>query len=130
MKADKLKEALDELKLERDAINKAIIALEGIIQNINGAFNVSRPIGIREARETTARIHGSYIDLAVAVIEKHGRPVQIKDLTRDASNMKGEPIERRSFEASLFKHIQKSPKPRLVKVSPGYYGLPSWPAEA
>ncbi len=68
----------------------------------------------------------SYIDLAVrAITENENHPLEMKRLVEFIRAAKGNPnIERRSVEATIAQHMKaKGDKSRVVKTSPGVYGL-------
>ena len=69
---------------------------------------------------------GSYVDLAVNLISNNGgKPLHVTSIVDHIRKVKGNPaIKRQSVEATFFRHMtDKGDKARLVKSSPGMYGL-------
>ena len=133
MDMTKLKDALKDLRNQRMALqakcailDSGIVALERIIQSLNG----DHPEVILETLPPPGDTRSvSYVHLAVAALERHGKPMAVKDLVFEVGKLKGGHVQRASFEGTLFKHIQRTANPRVVKLGPGIYGLPGWPQE-
>lgn len=128
MKTTKLREVLLELKSERQAIDRAMSALEAIIQGVNGDAN---PIdtAVSTAMDTRRRLDPTYIDLSVDVLTEHRKPMNIKELTYKVGLLKGKDVQRNSLEPTIHRHANESKTPRIVKVGPAFYALPEWPRE-
>ena len=126
MNLTKVKEALAELKRERELIDEGICGLQNIIaalENQGGQKQLFQstpaPLGA-----------GSYVDLAVNLIEANsGQPMHINDILNHIRKVKANPdIKRPSVEATFFRHMtDRADKARLVKSSPGMYGLKRYP---
>ena len=127
MNTAKLKEALEELKAERATLNSAIATIERLIGGSNGSADVFPILRSEKALQPRSV---SYVDLSVEALRNHGKPMKVKDLTYEVGKLKGQDIERRSLEATLFRHIRLNKAgAKLVKVGRGFYALPSWPHE-
>lgn len=121
MNTDKLKEALVELKHQRAMLDGAISNLENILKTLNG---VSASTTSSSGRHVESE---SYIDLAVRILEEHGKPMHIADIAKKVSAIRGREIPRPSVESSLLRHMKvSSGRPRITKVRPAYFGLPEW----
>jgi len=125
MNTSKLKEALSELKAERSSIDAAIRSLEQIIE---GTKQAHAEIVRQTFDAAIGQVRTSYVELVVSILQKHGRPMRLVDLTPEVSKLKGSGVERRSLEATLVRHIiQAKDRAKIVRVGPGIYGLPAWP---
>ncbi len=123
MNTSKLKEALTELQAQRTIIDDAIVNLQKIIATINGSSE-STPRSIPTAISSDSL---SYVDIAVAALELHGKPMHIKELAHYISQQRKKNIFRGTVEATIGSHIKKmKTSSRIVKVGPGLFALPQW----
>jgi HB1/ASXL restriction endonuclease-like protein with HTH domain len=142
MKIAKLKEALEELKQEREAISGVIIALERAIEiaKRGDTLDLSTiPENVVSSDASQARrisanaqmlARQSYVKLAQMVLRLHGKPMNIKELVYEVSKVKGHDVSRNSLEGTLFRHIKSAKEAAVVlKVGPAFYALPEWPRE-
>lgn len=125
MDANKVRELIADL--ERDIRSKvnAINALRALLgSNVEGELTGPVPQIVQSRDVALADL--SYIDLTVKAIEANdNRPVEMKRLVDFIRTAKGNPnIERRSIEATIAQHMKaKGERSRVVKTSPGVYGL-------
>src|SRR5260370_38882146 len=129
MNLTKVKEALAELKRERELLEEGIRGLQNLIANLER--NGDQRKLFDSAKSSVAPIGtGSYVDLAVNFIQANdGQPVHVNDIVEHIRKVKGKPnIKRQSVEATFFRHITDRPDTaRLVKAAPGMYGLKRYP---
>jgi len=124
MNTAKLKEALLELRHQRALLDAAIANLDGILRTLNDAGGVEVSTGKLKA---ASRADGSYIDLAVRVLEETAKPMHIKEIAARISALRGQEIPRASVESSVIRHIKsQGHNARIAKVSPAIFGLPIW----
>lgn len=119
MNTTKLKEALVELQQQRAILDGAISNIQRIIATMNGGSEAALTSDPHVSRS-------SYIDDGVRILEIAGQPLHIDEITKKVSEMRREEIDRPSVESSFSRHISKTKNSRVVRVRPGYYGLPAW----
>jgi len=121
MSTVKLKEALVDLQRQRTILDGAITHLQNVIAMLDGEPQNSNEQKV-EKRPT------SYIDEGILILEQAGKPLHISEIARRIGHVRQqEDISRASVESSFIRHIAtKGSKARVVKVSPGHFGLPSW----
>jgi len=125
---NKIKELIAELE---EDIKLKVDVLQNL-QKLVGSANGHKLVGDqRDFAKKIAYNHAdSYVDLAVKIIQANeGRPMPIIQIVEHIRALKGNPeIERRSVEATLYQHTtNKGDSSRVVKVSPGVYGLRRYP---
>ena len=122
MNTDKLKEALIELRQQRELLSAAIADIEGILKTLNGGS-----AGVPVASGKRSKEKESYIDLSVRILEEAGKPMHIADIAKRISGVRGKLIPRASVESSVIRHIQVfGAKARIIKMRPAYFGLPTF----
>jgi len=129
MNTSKLREALIELQQQKTVIDNAISNLEKIISAMNGDLQSDDQVKLVSFGRVTGRLGRSFLDIAVSVLESHAKPIHIKELTYQIERFRKKQTKRNSVEATIARHIKSASDPRLVKVGPGFYALPSWPEE-
>lgn len=125
MDTNKIREMITELQVEIDQRLQAVKALERLLmssststEKLNGMQDSVQPILFGS--------QDSYIDIAVKTIEANaGRSTTVRQIVDRVRTLKGNPeIERRSVEATLYRHIKaKGDNSRIIKVGPGKYTL-------
>jgi len=124
----KIKELITELEQDIEIKAEALQGLQRLLLSANGqAVKVQGRMVQRDSvRNVAFNSTDSYIDLAVKIIEANeNRPMPVMQIVERIRTLKGNPdIERRSVEATLYQHIRaKEDSSRVVKVSPGVYGV-------
>jgi len=131
MKTTRLKAALADLVQERQLLAEAISALEAVLRRLEDSDTDSLPAIQRGARLSvpgeSRHSSNSYVRLTVRVLGEFGKPMNVKDLTYRVGILRGEQVDRRSYEATLAKHIKRlKSRSELERVRPGVYALSSW----
>src|SRR2546426_194783 len=120
MKIAKLKEALEELKKERDSITGVIVALEHVIEiakkgeSIQASMKMDDEVDfsnsnlVRVPSNVEALANASYVKLAQLSLRLHGKPMNIKELVYEVSKVRGRAVSRNSLEGTLFRHIKSA----------------------
>jgi hypothetical protein len=119
MNSPKLIEAIAELEAQRKIIDDAITQLRKAASVLSGGSVVT------SAGTSTKSIGKSYVDDAVRAIEVAGTSLHIGMIIDFITQLRGERPARASVESSVIRHIAKTPNPRLVKVAPSQYDIPS-----
>ena len=120
MNTDKLNEALVELRHQRALLDTAISNIESVLKTLQASTGEPRTSSNGKKHE------GSYIDLAVRILEEAGQPIHIKEIAKKISTLRGKQIPRASVESSVIRHIATYGKnARIVKVRPAYFTVPS-----
>ena len=131
MDTNKIREMITELQAEIDHRIQAVKALEKILlsaststEKLNGMQDSVQPILFGS--------QDSYLDIAVKTIEANGgKATTVRQILDRVRALKGNPdIERRSVEATLFRHLKvKGEHSRIVKVGPGKYTIRRFPRD-
>ena len=135
MDVEKIKSLISELKQDIEVKSEALQGLVRLLSSTNGHKSLSPADQMSQqdsVRVSVGSPHDSYIELAVKLITANeGRPMRVKDLVERMRAVKGDHgVERRSVEATFYRHISaKGEGSRIVKVSPGVYGLRRYPRE-
>jgi hypothetical protein len=126
MDAENIRGLIAELEADIEVKTGALQSLRRLL-SLNGSAMGRVTIDVAAPVEPILfRSDGSYVDLAVKVIEGNaGRPLRVKTIVEGIRTLKGNPnIERRSIEATLHRHIaMKKENSRVVKVARGIYGI-------
>ncbi len=139
MDAAKIQALIAELKSDIKIKQQAIEALNNLLSmapkdnSLENIATISRNVGSGPVSPISFSDSDSYVDLAVKVIAANNyRPLPMKEIVKHIRLLKASPdIERRSVEATLFRHIKtKGENSRVLKVSPGVYGARRIPREA
>jgi hypothetical protein len=149
----KIRDLIAELEGEISVKVNAIKSLKALLASSNGA---SKVVAGGASPDEFHYIHGgafpeqpklpafqtvtygghqddSYVDLAVAALETlGGKPMRMVDIFNWIKNVRSNPhLERRSVEATISQHVKKKgEKSRIIRVSPGIYGLRRYPRTA
>lgn len=130
MNTTTLQQALAELKHQRATLERAILGIEDALAALNSEISVSVPqaVGSHSAPKRSRRYKtvSSYIDDAVKVYESVGKPLHIKVLIDQMSNLRGAAVSRASVESSIIRHIAKASEPKLARFGASTYGLSAW----
>jgi dynactin complex subunit len=118
----KLKEALVELQQERDKLESMIVQLRSMIASVEPA----RGNGANLSETARVEPKSSYIDDAVKILERHGKPMHVKKITDQISEMRHSKVARGSVESSIARHVSLGERSRLAKFGPSRYGLSNW----
>jgi hypothetical protein len=133
MDTTKIKELIAELEQDIEIKSEVLQGLQRLLLSTNG-HQTAKVEGRMAQRESVQVIVShptdSYVDLAVKIIEANeNRPMPMMQIVERIRSLKANPaIERRSVEATLYQHIRaKGNSSRVVKVSPGVYGVRRFP---
>jgi len=152
MDTAKIKAIIAELEADIGVKANAINSLKALLASSDGASRGST--GGTESLSDVEYIYGgssellaklpgiqisfadrnkSYVELAVAALEATGgKPMRMVDIFNWIKAAKSNPhLERRSVEATVSQHVKKKgERSRIVRVSPGVYGLRRYPRTA
>lgn len=122
MNTQKLQEALQDLQEKKSLIEQAISAIRRTISMMDGESDNGRRLPTVAASSP----EGSYINDAVEILTEASKPLHIDEFVKRISELRGEEMDRPPIESSFSRHLRKTKHPRIVRTSPGYYGLPEW----
>ena len=133
MDVSKIKELIAELEQDIQVKIDAISGLEKLLASMNGhkAIVAQGQMVLRDSIQNVIYSpDDSYVDLTVKIIEANeGRPMTIQQVVDRIKTIKNNPnIERRSVEATLYRHItDKGDSSRIIKPASGMYGIRRFP---
>jgi len=128
MNTTTLQQALAELKQQRSTLERAIIGIEEALSTLNSETSVPQTVSTRSTTKRGRKYKNasSYIDDAIKVYENVGKPLHIKMLIDQMSNLRGKVMSRASVESSVIRHIAKANEPKLARFGASTYGLSAW----
>jgi hypothetical protein len=127
MDAAKIHELIAELDAEIMLHKEAIQALQRLLPAAKNQVTASgQMIQSDSVKAILFAASDSYVDLAVKIITSNDfRPLPMKEIVNRIRALRNDPsIERRSVEATLYRHMKmKGEYARVVKTAPGIYGV-------
>ncbi len=133
MDTTKIHQLIAELDAEITLHKEAIQALQRLLPTAKLEVAASdQMIQSDSIKRISFGAEDSYVELAVKIITSNGyRPLPMKEIVNRIRILRNDPnIERRSVEATLYRHMKmKGDSARVTKVAPGIYGVKRMPRE-
>lgn len=133
MDTAKIHQLIAELDAEITLHKEAIQALQRLLPTAKLEVAASdQMIQSDSIKRISFGTEESYVELAVKIITSNDfRPLPMKEIVNRIRLLRNDQsIERRSVEATLYRHMKmKGDKARVVKVAPGIYGVKRMPRE-
>lgn len=129
----KIHELIAQLDAEITLHKEAILALQRLLPPAKLGIAVSdQMVQSDSIKRINFGTEDSYVELAVKIITSNDyRPLPMKEIVNRIRILRNDQnIERRSVEATLYRHMKmKGDKARVTKVAPGIYGVKRMPRE-
>lgn len=132
---NKLQEALEDVGVQRKALDEVEAQLRSMIAKLGGvappeSFSTQRAyvpqFAAVQAMAAARRRSPDKLDGIADVLRAEGRPLHITVIAERLSRLRGKKIDRKAIEPGLNRHIAKTKEPRIAKFGPSIYGLPEW----
>jgi hypothetical protein len=120
MDTTKLREALTELQSQRNLLDAAIDNIQNVLAMLSSAVS-DKKTAVGQPKHKR-----SYIEDAIAILERAGKPIHVKMIVEAISELRGSQVHRASIESSIIRHIAGTDNAKLAKFAPSTFGLAVW----